>query len=75
MIVVFYFRLTPNLMVQSNFVMPSSDCTAQKRNQLLSCNSTEKRVPLAEMAASLTLRLFLSHGSAVTTVSILRNIL
>lgn len=64
MIVVFYFRLTPNLMVLSNFVMPSSDCTAQKRNQLLSCNSTEKRVPLAEMAASLTLRLFLSHGSA-----------
>lgn len=57
MIVVFYFRLTPNLMVLSNFVMPSSDCTAQKRNQLLSCNSTEKRVPLAEMAASLTLRL------------------
>lgn len=53
-------------MVLSNFVMPSSDCTAQKRNQLLSCNSTEKRVPLAEMAASLTLRLFLSHGSAVT---------
>ena len=44
-------------MVLSNFVMPSSDCTAQKRNQLLSCNSTEKRVPLAEMAASLTLRL------------------
>lgn len=47
MIVVISFRL--HSLAQHNFVMLSSiDCTKQKRKQLLSCNSTEGRIPFVE---------------------------
>ena len=37
------------LLAQHNFVKLSSrDCTKQKRKQLLSCNSTERRMPFVE---------------------------
>ena len=47
MIVAICFRL--HSLAQHNFVMLfSRDCTKQKRKQLLSCNSTERRMPFVE---------------------------
>lgn len=43
------FASVSPLMVQRNFVMPSSrGCTEQKRKQPLSCNSTEGQMLLVE---------------------------